>query len=43
MGHLFMNSKGVPIEKLHEIDDTIAPEVLSTISSWILSIKDKVK
>lgn len=37
IGHLFMNSSGVPIEKLREIDETIAPEVLSTIRNWILS------
>lgn len=36
MGHLFMNSRNVPVEKLHEIDETIAPEVLNTISIWIL-------
>ena len=36
LGHLFMNDKGVPMEKLHDIDETIAPQVLSTISDWIL-------
>jgi pimeloyl-ACP methyl ester carboxylesterase len=36
LGHLLMNAKGVPMENLHEIDETIAPEVLTTISNWIL-------
>jgi uncharacterized protein len=35
LGHLFMNAKGVPMEKLYAIDETIAPEVLTTISDWI--------
>jgi hypothetical protein len=43
MGHLFMNSQGVPIENLHELNETLAPEVLNTIGNWILSIKKKVK
>lgn len=41
MGHLFMNSQGVPIEKLHEIEETIAPQVLSTISDWVLLKRHK--
>lgn len=36
LGHLFMNTKGAPIEKLHEVEETISPDVLDTIGEWIL-------
>lgn len=36
VGHLFMNSNGVPVERLHEVEETISPEVLRKISDWIL-------
>jgi len=36
LGHLFMNSQGVPVEKLHEVEETLAPEVLETMGDWIL-------
>ncbi len=35
LGHLFMSGK-VPMEDLHEVEETIDPQVLSTISDWIL-------
>lgn len=33
--HLFMNSSGVPVERLHGLEETIAPEVLDAINVWI--------
>ncbi|SHH63592.1 hypothetical protein SAMN04488109_4751 [Chryseolinea serpens] len=38
LGHLFMNSQGVPIEKLHTVEETLSPEVLETIHTWIQSL-----
>ncbi|HEY5746652.1 MAG TPA: alpha/beta hydrolase [Chryseolinea sp.] len=38
LGHLFMNSQGVPIDKLHTVEETLAPEVLETINTWIQSL-----
>jgi pimeloyl-ACP methyl ester carboxylesterase len=35
LGHLFMKSKGVPMYKLKEVEETIAPEVLESIYNWI--------
>jgi uncharacterized protein len=35
LGHLFMNGN-VSMEELHEIEETIDPQVLATISDWIL-------
>lgn len=35
LGHLFMNTKDVPIHKLKEVEETIAPEVLESIYIWI--------
>jgi esterase/lipase len=36
VGHLLMKSEGVRMEKLHEIQETIAPEVLDNVGDWIL-------
>lgn len=35
LGHLFMNANGVPIHKLKEVEETIAPDVLESIYVWI--------
>ena len=35
LGHLFMNSQGVPIDKLNTVEETLSPEVLETINAWI--------
>jgi pimeloyl-ACP methyl ester carboxylesterase len=35
LGHLFMKTKGIPFESISEIEQTIDPEVLRTISKWI--------
>jgi pimeloyl-ACP methyl ester carboxylesterase len=35
VGHLFMNSKGVAMNDLDDVEETIAPEVLKTIDTWI--------
>jgi pimeloyl-ACP methyl ester carboxylesterase len=40
LNHLFMRARGIPVEQLHDVDETIAPEVLTTTSDWILSMKD---
>jgi len=38
LGHLFMNSQGVPIGKLHTVEETLAPDVLETINVWIQAL-----
>jgi pimeloyl-ACP methyl ester carboxylesterase len=35
VGHLFMKSKGVEMSDLDDVEETIAPEVLETITEWI--------
>jgi esterase/lipase len=35
LGHLFMSAKGVPMDKLNEVEVTIAPDVLESIYNWI--------
>lgn len=35
LGHLFMDTRGVPMHKVKEIEETIAPEVLESIYVWI--------
>jgi hypothetical protein len=35
VGHLFMKSKGVAMSDLDDVEETIAPEVLETITGWI--------